>query len=361
MKRLVPILLAAMVLMAFLGTVGFLVAKSREKPVIYATHEPAIADIVKKTVATGAVVPRNEVEIKSRVSGVVSDLPVEPGEHVSEGDLIAVIRIIPDLGSLASAESSVASARIARDAARIELDRDEALHAEGALSIADLDRTRREYSQAEQTYTAAQRTLRIVKDGHAGGSAEISTHVRSTVSGMVLSVDVKEGESVTETNTFNAGTTIAVVADMSDMIFEGKVDESEVGKIKEGMDLAVTVGALGDKRFKGTLEYISPKGLLEEGAVQFEIEAAIEAIDGAFIRAGSSANAAIVLDRRDQVLAINESVLQFEDGKPYVEVETSPQTFERRDIEVGLSDGIQIEIMSGLGAEDKVKGKPLDG
>jgi len=355
MKRLFPLLIGFAVLVAFLATLGFLVLKAREKPVVYETETPSVADITKKAVATGAIVPRNEVEIKSRVSGVVDRIPVEPGDEVQAGDLIAVIRIIPDLRTLASAESAVETTRIARDVAKEELSRDEALFAKAALSTSELEQRRAETALREEEYRAAQRTLRIVREGQAGGSADVSTHIRSTVAGMVLAVEVEPGESVTETNTFSPGTTIATVADMGDMIFEGTVDESEVGKIAEGMDLDVTVGALGDQTFAGTLEYISPKGVLEEGAVQFEIEAAIEPREGVFIRAGSSANAAIVLDRRKQVLAIKESVLQFDDGQPYVEVEVAPQIFERRDIEVGISDGIQIEVLSGLTREDRVK------
>jgi HlyD family secretion protein len=349
MKRLLPLLIGFGVLVAFVATLAF------EKPVVYETETPFVTDIVKKAVATGAIVPRNEVEIKSRVSGVVDRLAVEPGDEVQAGDLIAVIRIIPDLGTLASAESTVETARIARDIAKEELVRDEALFAQSALSTAELERSRADHALREEGYRAALRTLRIVREGQAGGSADVSTHIRSTVAGMVLAVEVEAGESVTETNTFNPGTTIATVADMGDMIFEGTVDESEVGKIAEGMALDVTVGALGDLLFKGSLEYISPKGVLDEGAVLFEIEAAITPKEGTFVRAGSSANAAIVLDRRDKVLAVKESVLQFDDGTPYVEVEVSAQVFERRDIEVGLSDGIQIEVVSGLTEQDRVK------
>lgn len=354
MKRLVPLFLGGLVLLAFLATLVFLVYKAREKPVVYETAQPYVTDIVKKTVATGAIVPRNEVIIKPRVSGIIDAIAVEPGQIVAAGDLIAVIRIIPDLRTLAAAESAVQTSRIGREVAEEELRRAESLFASSAISSAELEQRRADAALAREEHAAAVKTLRIVREGQAGG-ASVSTHVTSTVEGMVLSVDVEEGQSVTETNTFSEGTTIATVADMRDMIFEGQVDESEVGKIREGMELVVTVGALGDQRFRGTLEYISPKGVLLEGAVQFEIEAALEPVEDTFIRAGSSANAAIVLDRREQVLAVKESVLKFEEGEPYVEIEVGPQTFERRDIEVGLSDGIQIEVVSGLETDDRVK------
>ena len=340
---------------AFLATVVFLVWKSREAPVVYDTETPVVTDIVKKTVATGAIVPRTEVEIKSRVSGVLDQLEVEPGEHVEEGALIATIQIIPDLQTLNSAESAVTSAKIALDENEEELRRALDLAERSAISTRELQNAKTNHRLAEQEYRAAVRNLRIVREGSAGGSAQVSTEVRSTVSGMVLAVDVKEGESVTETNTFNAGTTIASVADMTDMIFEGQVDESEVGRIEEGMPLRIQVGALPDRVFDGTLEYIAPKGVLAEGAVQFEIRAAIEAQSDVFIRAGVSANADIVLERRDQVLAVRESVLQFDEGEVYVDVEVGPQSFERREVEVGLSDGIHIEVTGGLEPNTRVK------
>ncbi len=361
MKRVFPILVALTVLLAFVATLGFLVWKAREKPVEYKTESPAVTDIVLKTVATGAIVPRNEVEIKSRVSGVVDRVAVRPGAQVQAGDLIAVIRIIPDVQALSSAESRVEMARIARARARDQLARDEALYESRAISIAQIEATRSDAALAEEEHRVATRNLRIVREGHAGGSVGVATHITSTVEGMVLSIDVEPGVSVTETNTFSEGTTIGTVADMNDMMFSGMVDESEVGKIREGLPLDIKVGALADQKFAGTLEYISPKGLAADGAIQFAIEASVTVPEDVFIRAGSSANAAIVLDRADQVLAIKESLLKFDKRKPYVEVEVAPQVFERRDIEVGLSDGIQIQIKSGLTAEDRVKGAPIGG
>ncbi|MCO4747114.1 MAG: efflux RND transporter periplasmic adaptor subunit [Proteobacteria bacterium] len=355
MSRVLPIFLGLGVIGAFLLTVAFLVVKAREVPVEYDTVHAELADIVKKTVATGAIVPRNEVEIKSRVSGVVDRMAVEPGDIVAAGDLIAVIRIIPNVQSLASAQSGVERAKIGVEQARTDLARDESLFERQVISTSAIASRRSDFALAEEQYKAALRTLRIVREGHAGGAGGVANEVRSTVAGMVLTADVKAGESVTETNTFNAGTTIATVADMSDLIFEGQVDESEVGRIKEGMELDVTVGALDNQKLKGTLEYIAPKGALLDGAVQFAIEAAIVVPAETFVRAGSSANAAIVLDKREQVLALPESVLQFEGKEPYVEIETGTQRFERREVELGLSDGIRIEVLGGVTAEDAVK------
>jgi HlyD family secretion protein len=355
MKRALPVLIVTAVLLAFVGTLVFLWSQSREEEVVFETTTPFFTDIVKKTVATGAIVPRNEVAIKPRVSGIIDAIEVEPGAEVERGDLLATIRIIPDAATASRSEASVRSAKISLDDARAQRSRAEELAASGAISRAELDRARVAAQLAEQDYLAAAENLRIVREGASAGSADVSTEVRATVAGMVLDVPVREGESVIEANTFNAGTTIATLANMDDMIFEGKVDESEVGKIREGLDLKLTVGALQDRELKGVLEYIAPKGALEQGAVQFAIKAAILPVDDLFIRAGSSANADIVLESRQEVLSIPESVLQFEGETPYVEVEVAEQVFERRDVQVGLSDGINIEVIGGLGEEVKIK------
>ncbi len=370
MKRLIPLVLGLGILAAFIWTLLFLYKKSQAKPVVYQTEQPVIADIVKKTVATGAIVPRKEVEIKPRVSGVIRKLSVNPGDYVKTGDIIAEIQIIPDMVTLNRAESAVQTGKIAVDNARRELTRFEGLLAQKVISQAEVDKMRTEYQLEQQRYREAVANLQLVREGQTRGKGALSTNqVRSTVEGMVLSVPVKEGESVIESNTFNAGTTIAAVADMSDMIFQGKVDESEVGKIDKGMELDVRIGAVDKQTFKGTLEYISPKGVMEEGAIQFEIKARIDmkpvqtsagpqppaaADPRTFLRAGYSANADIVLDRRSKVLAIPEALLQFEEGKPFVEVEVASQQFERRDVETGLSDGIMIEI-KGVKQGDRIK------
>ncbi|HTM23194.1 MAG TPA: efflux RND transporter periplasmic adaptor subunit, partial [Kofleriaceae bacterium] len=274
MKRILPALLALGILAAFAWTLLFLYRKSQAKPVIYQTEQPATSDIVQKTVATGAIVPRKEVEIKPRVSGVIRKLAVQPGDPVAEGDLIAEIQIIPDMLTLNRAQAAVQTAKIAMDSAKRELDRREDMLAQKVVSSAEVDQFRTQYATERQHYLEAVSNLQLVKEGATRGGAKVSnTQVRSTVAGTVLAVPVKEGESVIESNTFNAGTTMATVADMSDMIFQGKVDESEVGKIKVGLDLDIRVGAIDKQTFKGKLEYISPKGVMEEGAIQFEIKA----------------------------------------------------------------------------------------
>lgn len=298
----VPVGIVGGVVALFFATVAWLFVQSRPAVEDVAIVEAAKADLVLKTVATGAIVPRAEVEIKSRVSGVVHALHVVPGQLVESGQLIAEIKVIPDSASLNQANGNVRAAKIEYDNAVVELGRTESLSAQSAVSAVDLQRARTARDLAKQSFDAAWSHLQIIRDGATKGSGDVSTDIRSTVAGMVLAVGVEQGESVTETNTFNAGTTIASVADMSDLIFEGHLDESEVGRIREGMPLDITVGALRDRKIAGTLEYISPKGELIDGSVQFEIRAAIRPEDGLFIRAGSSANGDIVLDRREHLL-----------------------------------------------------------
>jgi HlyD family secretion protein len=358
MKRLVPFLVVIAIAGVFAGTLYFLYQKSQRQPVVFETQEPVVTDIVKKTVATGSLVPRQEIEIKPRVSGVISKLYVEPGQVVARDALIADIQIIPDVLDLNRAEAQVASARISFENAKRELERNRGLFERQVVSDAELGRFQLEFELKKQELDAALSNVALIKNGAIRKSNKVSNQVRSTVAGTVLEVPVEVGESVIESNTFNAGTTVATVADMSDVIFLGRVDESEVGKLREGMELSIQIGAVENERLRGTLEYIAPKGVAKEGVIEFEIRAAIEPRADVLVRAGYSANADIVLDRRQQVLAIDEGLLQFEDGQPFVEVEVAPQTFEKRSVEVGLSDGIHIEVLNGLAQGTKIK-KPL--
>jgi HlyD family secretion protein len=356
MKKVLGILLALAFAVLVVGTGVFLWKKSQKKPVVYATVSPVRTDIVHKTVATGSVVPRKEILIKPQVSGIIEELHVEAGQLIERGALLAKVRVIPNMVQLSSGESRVNKARITLADAQRELGRRQKLHADGTIAEAELQSAEIAAQQAEEELAAASDNLEIVRRGTSGrvGSAS-TTLVRATIAGTVLEVPVEVGSSVIEANNFNDGTTIASIADLGDMVFEGKVDESEVGKLEEGMALELTIGAVPDKKLAATLEHIAPKGVEEEGAIQFEIRAALAPQTDVFIRANYSANADIVLDRRDQVLAIDEGLLQFEGEKPYVEVETAPQVFERRDLVTGLSDGLQIEVVSGLAESDKVK------
>ncbi len=361
MKKVLGIVFGIVFLLLVVGTGVFLYKRSQKKPVVFSTSPPVRTDIVQKTVATGSVVPREEVAIKPLVPGIVEELYVEEGQMIERGALVAKVRVIPDMGRLSDAESRVNRAKIALTDAEREHQRQKSLAEEGTVARADLDRAEIALAQAREELEGAQNAYDIVQSGTSARVAKSATTlVRATISGMVLEVPVEVGNSVIQANNFNEGTTIAAVADMSDMIFEGKVDESEVGKIRPGMELVLTIGALPDQKIRATLEHIAPKGKEENGAIQFAIRAAVETRDDLFLRANYSANADIVLDKRDQVLAIDEALLQFDGDKPYVEVEVRPQEFERRDVVTGLSDGIQIEIVSGLTESDQVKNPNTD-
>lgn len=355
-KKTLLVLVAALLLSAFGGTLWFLWAKSQEEPMVYGSESPFTATIIRKTVATGSVVPRKEIELKPQVSGILDEIYVEPGIAVEEGDLIAKVTIVPDMISLSAAENRLNRAKINLENAETEFKRNGQLFDEGVLSEANFKVYELDLKNARLEVTAAEDNLALIREGARKKSAyTTNTLVKATTSGMVLEVPVEEGDSVIEANTFNEGTTIVAIADMDEMIFEGKVDESEVGKLAEGMELLLTVGALETEEFHADLEYIAPKGVEEDGAIQFEIRAALELKDDIFVRANYSANADIVLDRRDEVLAIQESWLQFDDEGAFVEVEKGDQQFEKIRVETGLSDGIQIEILSGISESDSIK------
>ncbi len=357
MKKIIRITLLIVLLASFLGTLYFLWKKSEKKPEVFNLESPSVNNIIKKTVATGAVVPRKEVDIKPRVSGIIEELYVEAGQMVRRGDKIARVKIIPNMVNLNEAESRLNRAKINFNNIKIDFDRNKKLYEQKVISLAEFQRFELNYNTAKEELETSENNLQLIKQGTSKslGSAT-NTIITATIDGMILNVPVKVGNSVIESNTFNEGTTIATVADMKDMIFQGKVDESEVGKIKQGMSLIVTIGAITSDKYDAVLEYISPKGVEQDGAIQFEIKAAMKLKPGSFIRAGYSANADIVLERRDSVLSIPESVIKFEGDTAYVEVETTNQQFKKTYIKTGLSDGINIEVIEGIDKKMKLKG-----
>ncbi|PKO96774.1 MAG: efflux transporter periplasmic adaptor subunit [Bacteroidetes bacterium HGW-Bacteroidetes-9] len=356
MKKALKIIIGIVILVIFAGTIVYLYQKSQAKPVVFDTTTAQVSSIVKKTVATGKVVPRKEIDIKPQVSGIISELYVEAGEKVKRGDMIAKVRIIPNMISLNEAESRVNRAKINLDNARENYDRQKSLFDSKVIAVAEMQTFEVALKTAREDLAAAENNLQLIRDGitKTAGAAS-NTIIRSTIEGMVLTVPVEIGNSVIESNTFNDGTTIATVADMGEMIFKGKVDESEVGKLHEGMELIMTVGAIDTEKFTAKLEHISPKGVEENGAIQFEIRAAVVLKDNMFIRAGYSANADIVLDRRDSVLSVQESLVKYDADTAWVEVETSPQVFEKRIIKTGLSDGVNVEVLEGITKKEKIK------
>jgi HlyD family secretion protein len=341
----------------FAGAMYYLYSKNAEDPVVYETEEPSTKTIIKKTVATGSILPLEEVLIKPNISGVIQEVYVKGGDIVKEGDLIAKIRIVPNLSSLNNAKNSIETNKIALDDEKRNYDRQQSLFTKGVISKQDLERAEVAYKQAKQSYNAANRNYDIVRTGSTRGLGNAAnTLIRSTVSGMVLEVPVEVGNQVIESNNFNEGTTIASLADVTKLIFEGKIDESDVGKIKEGLPLEITVGAVENTTFDAILDYIAPKGKLENGAIQFEIKGTLNKQDTTFVRVGLSANASIILARADSVLSIKEALVQFDKDtkEPFVEIKNG-DGFDRKDITLGVSDGIYVEIKDGIAEGDAIK------
>ncbi len=360
MKSIIKIIALVGLFGLFVWTLYFLYQKNQEEPIVYETEAPAYRTIIKKSVATGSVVPRNEIFIKPQISGIIQQIYVKPGDIVKNGDLIARVKVIPNMGALNNAENRVNRSKISLNNAQMDYDRNKTLVDQGVIAQAEFQQFEIARKQANEELNAAEDALAIVRDGVSNKVGNTSnTLIRSTVKGMVLDVPVEEGFNVIEANNFNDGTTIASIADMDNLIFQGRIDESEVEKLQLGMELIMNIGAIEQDEFTAILEYISPKGVTEEGAIKFEIEAAVEADTNYFIRAGYSANADVVLDRKDNVLSIDEALITFENDKTFVEVETAPQKFEKREISIGISDGIHIEVVSGISETDKIK-KPVN-
>ncbi len=360
-KKVVKIIGLTLLLAVFIGTLVFLYKKSQPKIEIFEIQNVQVRDIIKKTVATGSVIPRKEIEIKPQVSGIVEKIFIVAGQKIKNGDVIARVKIIPDMVNLNNAESRVNRAKLTLEDARIDFDRQTTLFGKQVTSKEEFQKAKLTFNSAKEEAEAAENNLELIRKGVTKNSATTTnTLIRSTIEGMVLDVPVKEGFSVIQANTFNAGTTIGIIADMNDMIFQGKVDETEVGKIKEGMNIELTIGAIATEKFNAVLKYIAPKGLIDNGASQFDIKADVKLNENQFIRSGYSANANIVLEKRDSVLSIPEGLLKFEKDTAYVEIETTPQKFEKRLVKTGISDGINMEIISGLSKSDRLKGAVVD-
>ena len=340
-----------------LWAAAFFVKSNSKSSITYDTTTAFIASVEKKTVATGKVVPEDEVAIKPQISGIIDVIYLEEGAKVKAGDLIAKVKVVPNEQSLNSAQGRVKNSKISLDNVTIEFNRNKELFEKGVISSQDFNTQKLRMDQATLELENAKADFEIIKLGSAGGSATANTNIRATVSGTILEIPVKEGDQVIQPGGFNDGTTIATIADLSIMIFEGKVDEGEVGKLAVGMPLEISLGAIEDKTFEARLKFIAPKGLEEAGTVQFKIEGDVKVENDFLIRAGYSANASLILERKEDILVISEALLQFDrdTDKPFVEVSVGEQEFERRDIEIGISDGINVEVLSGVTEEDNIK------
>jgi HlyD family secretion protein len=355
MKKTIFFSLLAIGLIAILMWLGKKNSKSVEE---FDTEKAFKATIVRKSVATGTVVPLEEVEIKPQVSGIIDKIYVKEGQQVKVGDLIAKVRVVPNVQALNSAGGRVKSAKLRKDNARVTYDRTKALYDKGVIARTEFESSELAYNTAKQEYDDAINNRQIIRKGSTmGAGTSANTNIRATIKGTILEIPVRKGNQVIESNTFNAGTTIATIADMNKMIFEGKVDEAEVGKLIKGTAIDVSLGAIQDKKFPAILTFIAPKGSEEQGAVQFKIKADVALDKEYFIRAGYSANANIVLEKKDSVLSVREALLRFDKktDEPYVEIKTGDKEYERKEIKLGVSDGINVEILEGITAKDDIK------
>ena len=363
MKKYRKLIIAALIALVFIGTFVFLWRKSQPQEVVYNEFSPAVNDVRKTTIITGKIEPRNEVNIKPQISGIITELMKEPGQYVQQGEVIARVKVIPDMGQLSSAEARVRLAGINLKQAQVDYDREQALYDKQLVSADEFEKIRQKLHQAKEELTAAQDALQVVRDGVSKSNASASsTLVRSTISGVILDVPVKVGNSVILSNTFNDGTTIASVANMNDLIFRGNIDETEVGQLVSGMPMKITIGALQDLKFDAALEYISPKAVESNGANQFEIKAAVRVAKDDRLRSGYSANAEIVLAEVQKALTIPESAIEFSGDSTFVYIikgEGKEKTYVRQPVVTGLSDGVNIEIKKGLTAKDKVRGPEI--
>jgi len=357
MNKIVKYILIGILGLGALWAAAFFIKSNSKSAITYETKNPFTANIEKKTVATGKVIPEDEIEIKPQISGIIEKIYLEEGAQVKAGDLIAVIKVVPNEQSLNQARGRVRNAEIELSNTEIEYKRNKAIFDKGVISSQDFNTLQLQYDQAIQELDNARADYQIIRRGSAGGSSSANTNIRATVAGTLLEIPVREGDQVIQSNNFNDGTTIATIADLGKMIFEGKVDEGEVGKLEIGMPLEISLGAIEDEKFEAKLKFIAPKGIEESGAVQFKIEGDV-VVEGDFmIRAGYSANASLVLEKKDSVMVIPEALLQFdkETDEPYVEVGVGDQKFERKEVEIGISDGVNVEIISGITEEDEVK------
>ena len=358
MKKYRKLIVAVIVAVIFIGTFVFLYQKSQPTPVVYSEFTPEVKDIQKTTVITGKIEPRNEITVKPQISGIITELYKEAGDMVQQGEVIAKVKVIPDMGQLSSAEARVRLADINLKQAQVDFSREESLYKQKLVSADEFDKIKQTLRQAKEEVVAAQDALDVVRNGVSKSNASASsTLIRSTITGLILDVPVKVGNTVVLSNTFNDGTTIATVANMNDLIFRGNIDETEVGRLVEGMPMKITIGALQDLSFEANLEYVSPKAVESNGANQFEVKAAVHVIKGGKIRSGYSANAEIVLAKANKVLSIPESAIEFSGDSTFVYIvkgEGEKKTYDRRAVTTGLSDGVNIEIKKGITAKDTV-------
>ena len=350
-------ILIILLILGFLFAIAYFVRTNSTSSIEYDTSSPFISSIQKTSVVTGTVIPEDEVDIKPQLNGIIDNILVEEGDIVEIGQLIAIIKVVPDERSVYGARAQVTAARLTVQNAERQIKRAKELFEKQIISQQDYEDAELNYNTAKENLIAAQNDLEILRKGSVAGSSTANTNIRATVSGTILEIPVKLGDQVIAANNFNEGTSVAIIADLNEMIFEGQVDEAEVGKLELGQSLKVNMAAIPGREFDAILKFVAPKGTEQGGAVQFKIEADLTLDEDTFVRAGYSANGSLVVENKQEIMVIAEALLQFDRRTqlPYVEVEISDQNFERRDVTTGLSDGIKVEILSGVSMDDKIK------
>ncbi len=364
MKKVILIICGILFAFAVIGSFVWLWKKNQPKKVSYETITVSKGNVENTSVATGKVSPRDEILIKPQISGIISEVKKEAGDYVHEGDIIATVKVVPELTSLSSGESRVRVSEISLKQIQAEYERQKQLYERGVIAREEMEKSEADYKKAVEELNNSRENLEIVKTGISKSTAKYSnTQIRSTITGMILDVPIKTGNSVIQANTFNDGTTIATVANMNDMIFIGKIDETEVGRIHTGMPIKLTIGAIEKQKFDATLEYIAPKGVEENGAILFEIKAAARIPDSVLVRAGYSANAEIVLAKADNILVIPESTISFSNDSAFIymikDEKADPIIYDKKYITIGLSDGVNVEVKTGLKEGDKIRGNEI--
>jgi HlyD family secretion protein len=356
MNKPIRITLGLFTVVALVIVIKYFSDANSESIIDYDTQTPFYTSLNTNVVATGKLNPEDEIELKPQVTGIVDMIYVEEGDMIQKGDLIAKIRVVPNEQSLVSANSRINSSKLSFDNSKRLFDRSEELFSKGVISKQDFENAELSLNQAQESLKQAQNDFKIIKQGSLSGGGSANTNIVAQISGTILEIPVREGNQVIESNNFNAGTTIATVADMSIMIFEGQVDEAEVGKLEEGKDIKVVLGALGEEEFPSKLTFVAPKGIEVNGAVQFKIKANVE-IPTSKVRAGYSANAIIEIENTENSLCIKESLIQFNrfTEKPFVEILNDDGVFVKKDITIGISDGISVEVLEGVKEDDKIK------
>ena len=357
MNKTVKIILGIAVLLALVYVLKYFKDSNAKEIIDYKTESPFFSTLDTKIVATGKLNPEEEIELKPQISGIIDAIFVEEGDLVRKGHLIARIRVVPNEQALVSAKSRINSLKLSFNNSQTVFNRNKTLFEKGVISKQDFENSELSLNQSKENYEQAQDDYQIIKQGSLSGGSSANTTIVAQISGTILEIPVREGDQVIQSNNFNAGTTIATVADMSQMIFEGKVDESEVGKLEEGKDIVVILGAINEKEFPAVLTFVAPKGIEQNGAVQFTIKADVDIDSSTRIRAGYSANAEIELESKDSVLVIKEALLQFNriTEKPYVELLKENGRFQTKNVEIGISDGINVEIIEGIKEGDEIK------